>query len=216
MSPIAFSRRRRARSSSPTRRATSNTPATWRPAPRPADLAVLLVDARKGSLPQTRRHACICSLLGIRHLVLAVNKMDLVDFDERRFDEIAAGFRRLRAGLGDALGAARSRSRRATATMSPSSRTACRGTRADPARSICETVEVGGRADAPAVPFSGAMGQPPDTPISAASPAPSRPARSRRATRSWSPARAASSTGQGDRDLRRRARPRRRRRRGDA
>ncbi len=50
-----------------------------------ADLAVLLVDARKGILPQTRRHAAIASLLGIRQVVLAVNKMDLVDFEEAVF-----------------------------------------------------------------------------------------------------------------------------------
>ena len=49
-----------------------------------ADLAVILIDARKGVLTQTRRHAFICSLLGIRHVVLAVNKIDLVDFDAGR------------------------------------------------------------------------------------------------------------------------------------
>ncbi len=58
-----------------------------------ADLAVLLVDARLGVLTQTRRHAFIASLLGIRHLVLAVNKIDLVGFDQDRFDEICADFR---------------------------------------------------------------------------------------------------------------------------
>ena len=58
-----------------------------------ADLAVLLVDARLGVLTQTRRHAFIASLLGIRHLVLAVNKIDLVRFDQNRFDEICADFR---------------------------------------------------------------------------------------------------------------------------
>src|SRR5437762_1337633 len=50
-----------------------------------AELAVLLVDARKGLLEQTRRHAAIVSLLGIRHVVLAVNKIDLVEFSEARF-----------------------------------------------------------------------------------------------------------------------------------
>ena len=55
-----------------------------------ADLAILLVDARKGLLPQTRRHSLIVSLLGIRHIVLAVNKIDLVDFDEARFHDIVA------------------------------------------------------------------------------------------------------------------------------
>ena len=48
-----------------------------------ADLAVLLVDARKGLLTQTRRHAIIASLLGIRHVVLAVNKIDLVGYDQK-------------------------------------------------------------------------------------------------------------------------------------
>lgn len=56
------------------------------------DLAVILVDARKGVMAQTRRHATICSLLGIHHAVLAVNKMDLVGFDRAVFDAIAADF----------------------------------------------------------------------------------------------------------------------------
>ena len=58
-----------------------------------ADLAILLVDARKGLLPQTRRHSLIVSLLGIRHVVLAVNKIDLVDFSEARFREIVEAFK---------------------------------------------------------------------------------------------------------------------------
>ncbi len=57
-----------------------------------SDLAILLVDAEKGLLEQTRRHAFLCSLLGIRHFVLAVNKMDLVGFDERRFQDIGDAF----------------------------------------------------------------------------------------------------------------------------
>ena len=65
-----------------------------------ADLAVLLVDARKGVLPQTRRHSLICSLFGIRHVVLAVNKLDLVDFDRDVFDRIAADYAQFAAGLG--------------------------------------------------------------------------------------------------------------------
>ena len=64
------------------------------------DAAVLLVDARKGLLVQTRRHATICALLGIRDLVLAVNKMDLVDFDEATFHRIAAEFAALATSLG--------------------------------------------------------------------------------------------------------------------
>lgn len=58
-----------------------------------ADAAVLLVDARKGLLDQTRRHATIAGLLGIHHLIVAVNKMDLVDHAQARFAEIAAEFR---------------------------------------------------------------------------------------------------------------------------
>ncbi len=57
-----------------------------------ADLAVVLVDARKGVLEQSRRHATIASLLRVPHVVLAVNKMDLVDYDERVFDEIRQDF----------------------------------------------------------------------------------------------------------------------------
>ena len=68
-----------------------------------ADLAVVLVDARKGVLVQTRRHSFLVSLLGIRHVVLAVNKMDLVDFDEQRFNAIVDDYRAFatRIGLGD-------------------------------------------------------------------------------------------------------------------
>jgi len=57
-----------------------------------ADLAVILIDARKGVLTQTLRHSCIASLLGIRHVVLAVNKIDLVDFSRERFDDILADY----------------------------------------------------------------------------------------------------------------------------
>ena len=67
------------------------------------DFAVLLVDARSGVLTQTRRHACILSLLGIGKLALAVNKMDLVDFDQARFDAIAEDFAAFAHQLGLAL-----------------------------------------------------------------------------------------------------------------
>ena len=65
-----------------------------------ADLAVVLVDARKGLLTQTRRHSYIVSLLGIRHVVLAVNKMDLVGFDAAVFEAIAADYAALAGTLG--------------------------------------------------------------------------------------------------------------------
>ncbi len=64
------------------------------------DLALLLVDARNGISDQTRRHACIVNLMGIRDVVLAVNKMDLVEFDEARFREIEAAFQEISAKLG--------------------------------------------------------------------------------------------------------------------
>jgi len=65
-----------------------------------ADLAVILVDARKGVLVQTRRHSYLAHLLGIRHLVLAVNKMDLVDYDQTVFDGIVADYAEFAASIG--------------------------------------------------------------------------------------------------------------------
>ena len=66
-----------------------------------ADMAILLVDARHGLLDQTRRHAAIVSLLGVRSVVLAVNKMDLVGFDQAIFDAVVSAFEQLRDRLGD-------------------------------------------------------------------------------------------------------------------
>jgi sulfate adenylyltransferase subunit 1 len=65
-----------------------------------ADLSVILVDARKGVLEQSKRHAYISALLGIPHLVVAVNKMDLVGFDEEAFDAIVRDFSDFAGGLG--------------------------------------------------------------------------------------------------------------------
>ena len=65
-----------------------------------ADLAVILVDARKGVLVQTRRHSYLCHLIGIRNLVLAVNKMDLVDYDQATFDAIVADYARFAREIG--------------------------------------------------------------------------------------------------------------------
>jgi bifunctional enzyme CysN/CysC len=65
-----------------------------------AELAVLLVDARKGVLQQTKRHAAICALMGIRHIVLAINKMDLVGWSEDVFARIVATFATVTAPLG--------------------------------------------------------------------------------------------------------------------
>lgn len=63
------------------------------------DFAVLLVDARKGVLTQTRRHCCILNLLGIKKVALAVNKMDLADYSKDRFDEIVSEFQAFTASL---------------------------------------------------------------------------------------------------------------------
>ena len=57
-----------------------------------AQLAVILIDARKGVLVQTKRHSFICSLLGVRHVVVAVNKIDLVDYSQEVFDRIVADY----------------------------------------------------------------------------------------------------------------------------
>jgi len=65
-----------------------------------ADLAVILIDARKGVLTQTRRHSFLVSLIGIRHIVLAVNKMDLVGYDRAIFDKIVADYRAFAAEIG--------------------------------------------------------------------------------------------------------------------
>lgn len=65
-----------------------------------AQLAILMIDARHGVLTQTRRHSYIASLLGIRHIVVAVNKMDLVDFSEERFNEIKDDYLAFAARLG--------------------------------------------------------------------------------------------------------------------
>jgi len=65
-----------------------------------ADLAVILIDARKGVLTQTRRHSFLAHLIGIRHIVLAVNKMDLVGYDQAVFDGIVADYREFATSIG--------------------------------------------------------------------------------------------------------------------
>ncbi|MDF2802563.1 MAG: GTP-binding protein [Anaerocolumna sp.] len=64
-----------------------------------ADLSIILVDAKRGVLVQTRRHARICSLMGIRHFVFAINKMDLIGYDKVRYDEISAEIEHLSSEL---------------------------------------------------------------------------------------------------------------------
>ncbi|MGE8134219.1 sulfate adenylyltransferase subunit CysN [Novosphingobium subterraneum] len=65
-----------------------------------ADLAVILIDARKGVLVQTRRHSYLCHLIGIRNIVLAVNKMDLVDYDQQVFDAIVKDYAEFAKSIG--------------------------------------------------------------------------------------------------------------------
>ncbi|AXF85083.1 Bifunctional enzyme CysN/CysC [Ephemeroptericola cinctiostellae] len=65
-----------------------------------ADLAVILIDARKGILTQTRRHSRIANLMGIKHIVLAVNKMDLVDYDESTFNTVVKAYSEFTEGFG--------------------------------------------------------------------------------------------------------------------
>jgi bifunctional enzyme CysN/CysC len=65
-----------------------------------ADCAVVLIDARKGVLTQTRRHSYLVSLIGIRHIVLAVNKMDLVDWSQERFEQIERDYRAFATEIG--------------------------------------------------------------------------------------------------------------------
>jgi bifunctional enzyme CysN/CysC len=65
-----------------------------------AEFAIVLIDAQKGVLVQTRRHSLICGLLGIRHVLLAVNKMDLVDFRQEVFDQIVADYKNFAKDLG--------------------------------------------------------------------------------------------------------------------
>ena len=65
-----------------------------------ADLAIILVDARQGLLTQTRRHSYLAHLIGIRHIVLAVNKMDLVNYDQEIYDKIVADYRLFASNIG--------------------------------------------------------------------------------------------------------------------
>ncbi|HTQ34773.1 MAG TPA: sulfate adenylyltransferase subunit CysN [Stellaceae bacterium] len=113
-----------------------------------ADLALLLVDARKGVVAQTRRHSLICSLLGIQHVVLAINKLDLVEFNEAVFSAIADDYRRFAGDFGFAtLQAIPISARYGDNVARPSPRTAWYS--GPPLLDYLETVNVNGRnADA--------------------------------------------------------------------
>ena len=83
-----------------------------------ADVAVILIDARKGVLTQTRRHSYLVSLLGIRKVVLAVNKLDLVGYSKEVFDAIERGLSRVRASRSGSPTSSAFRCRRSRATTS--------------------------------------------------------------------------------------------------
>ncbi len=83
-----------------------------------ADLAVILIDARKGVLTQTRRHCYLAHLIGIRNIVLAVNKMDLIGYDRRRYDAIVADYARFARHRSASTASHRCRSRASRATTS--------------------------------------------------------------------------------------------------
>ena len=121
-----------------------------------ADVAILLVDARHGPKRQTRRHAAICDLVGIKKVILAVNKMDLVDFAEARYREIESEFPR----DGRKLRFHRNRSPfpwpRSPATMSPIARRICPGMAGRLCSTIWRAVDPKTEPDGRAVPHAGA------------------------------------------------------------
>lgn len=119
-----------------------------------AQLVILLVDARKGVIEQTRRHAAVLALLGVPRLVLAVNKIDLVPDSARIFEAISAEFNELTSSLaGSPRTWSRSRSRHCTATISPPAASAPASTTAHPHRAP-ESVPAHGESDG----ASGAIG----------------------------------------------------------
>ena len=180
-----------------------------------ADSAVILVDARKGVLTQTRRHSQLVALLGVRDVALAINKMDLVDYSEDRYREIEEEYRTFASQIG-----------LERITCIPVS--ALRGdnvlVRSDvmpwyhgpTLMGYLETVEVDRAAPVAAVPDAGAMGQPPQPRLPRLSRARSPAARSAPAIRSSIAPSGIADPGRANRDLRRRSRPRRRRAVGHA
>ena len=154
-----------------------------------SELAVILIDARKGVLTQTRRHAYIVSLLGIRHVVLAVNKIDLVGFSQSVFTEITDAFRAFASKLGFEtlvpipLSARYGDNVIAQAGGRP-------GTRGPALLDHLETIDVETELDGQAVPHAGAMGEPAQSRFPRLCRVPLCRAASRPATKSWSQNRA--------------------------
>ena len=135
-SPTATSPRPGGSSSSPTPPGTSSTRATWSPVRRPPTWRSCWSTPARACVEQSRRHAFLASLLRIPHLVLCVNKMDLVDCDQDRFEEIKDEFRAFASQARRSPTSPSSRSRRCTATTWSTARRTCPGTRA---RRCCTT-----------------------------------------------------------------------------
>ncbi len=172
-SPTASSPPTSASSSSPTRPGHEQYTRNMVTGASTADLAVILIDARKGVLTQTRRHSYLVSLIGIRKVVLAINKMDLVDYSRGRSStRIVADYRAFaqadrpgRHHRDPAVGAAR-------ATTSPAPSEHMPWYHGPTLMGYLETVRGRRRTrQQPAVPPAGAVGQPARTSTSAASPA---------------------------------------------
>ena len=125
-----------------------------------ADLAVMLVDARKGVLTQTRRHSYLAQLIGIRRLVLAVNKMDLVDYDQARVRRDLADYRAFAEQHRHRAIGPRSRSRASRATMSRAAAMRCPGTTGRACSSISTRSTSTGRRRRESAADAGAVGQP--------------------------------------------------------
>ena len=127
-----------------------------------ADVAVILVDARKGVIEQTRRHSYIVGMLALPHVVFAVNKMDLVDFSEERFDEIARELAELGSQL-DIRDATRDPAVRAQGRQRRRPRpTRCPGTTGPTLLEHLETIELDGDRNLAGPALPGAVGDPAD------------------------------------------------------
>ena len=100
MLPTGFSRPTNANSLSPIHRGHEQYTRNMATGASTADVAILLIDARYGVQVQTRRHAYIVSLLGIKHVIVAINKMDLMDFNQSIYNDIEVDFRAFARELG--------------------------------------------------------------------------------------------------------------------
>ena len=124
-----------------------------------AQLAIILIDARKGVLVQTRRHSFICSLLGIRHVLLAVNKIDLVDYAQDVFDRIVDDYPTFASGLGfSSIMPIPLSARYGDNVVERSSHT--EWYRGPCLLDYLESIDIGSDRRRPALPLSRAMGEP--------------------------------------------------------